>query len=79
MLPEEFIVKDKSKVSLKLTYSPMTIEQETHVAGKVEGFQSGWQVQIRRADGHWQSGLVATSKWSFCINSAIIRKEIKFI
>lgn len=76
MLPNELVVRDKSKVALKLSFSPMTVEQDTLVAGKIENAQTGWQVQIRRIDGHWQSGLVGLQNGAFAINVPLSERKL---
>lgn len=76
MLPDELIIRDKSKVPLKLSFSPMTVEQETLLAGKIEGAQSGWQVQIRRTDGHWQSALVGLQNGAFILSLPLAERKL---
>lgn len=84
VLPDELVVRDKSKVPLKLSFSSMTVEQETLVAGKIEGAQTGWQVQIRRTDGHWQSALVGLQNGAFAMSVPLAERkfnlfEISFV
>ncbi len=76
MLPEELVSRDKSKAQLKLSFSPMTVEQETLVAGKVEGLKVGCQVQIRRVDGHWQSGLMELQNGAFAMSVPLTERKL---
>lgn len=76
MLPDDLIVKDKSRMPLKLNFSPMTVEQSTHVSAKIENAQAGWQVQINRVDGHWQSGLVPLQNGAFVISVPLAERKL---
>jgi len=81
LMPDELTKRDYSKVFIKLAYSPMTTEKETMVGGKIETkseetFLDGLQVQISRADGTWQSGMLAVKDSSFFVTVPLNERKL---
>jgi len=73
LIPEELTKRDYSKVSVKLAYNPMTTELDPAVGGRLFASKDaelpeGMRVQINRASGDWESGMIAINDNAFFTN-----------
>ncbi|MFA5349919.1 MAG: Hsp70 family protein [Candidatus Omnitrophota bacterium] len=81
LMPDELTKRDYSKAFIKLAYSPMTTEKETMVGGKIEQktgekLPDSLQVQISKADGTWQSGMLGVKDNSFFVSVPLNERKL---
>jgi len=74
LIPDELTKRDYSKVSVKLAYNPMTTEIDPVVGGRFfaskdeNKLPEGMRVQINRASGDWESGMLEIKDNAFFTN-----------
>lgn len=81
LMPDEPASRDRTKVFVKLSYSPMTTETETLVGGKIEPksgepLSDGVAVQVSRTGGEWQSGKVQIKDNAFFTNVSLSGRKV---